>query len=259
MKKLVQIFMLFSLALLVANCLDDNKKNNIVYFFDEPAVIESLNDGWSVIRSSHDRFEVPNLKDSLLKTGDLLWTSFIVNTDEKSHRESASSVPAYYIATQFNYVKVDSACVVIPADTTAFKSYLSDDYTAFIYDAVLYRDYLDKLLFFGFRREEFSDNLILDYELILNPEIESSNNYPTLYIRSKKAEIDPASANAGHKNKNKTVFAFDMTKFIDYYRKHISKESPIGFNLKYKVGVDEAGKDKYREFRSNPIKWNINN
>jgi hypothetical protein len=233
----------------------DEEKDNRVYFFDEPAVIESMNEGWCIIRSAHDRFEVPGLNNPSLKENDLLWTSFIVNPDKKN----TSSVSTCFIASDFNYEKVDSAQVIIPTNTTAFESYLSDDYTAFIHEAVLYKDYLDKLLFFGFRREAFSDNLIFEYEIILNPEIEDSNSYPTLYIRSKKIETNQMNTSAEHKNSRETVFAFDMTAFIDYYKKHISTNDTIGFNLKYKTGVDEEGNDIYREFQSKPIKWKIKN
>jgi hypothetical protein len=50
-----------------------------------------------------------------------------------------------------------------------------------------------------------------------------------------------------------------MTEFVNYYKQHISNDDIVGFNLKYKTGVDEDGKDVYREFRSNPIKWKVSN
>jgi hypothetical protein len=256
MKKLMKILLLFAGVLMLSNCVDDDNKNNIVYFFDEPAVITSLNEGQGLIYSPHASFEVSFPDDSSLKTGDLLWTAFVVNLDEKAPMSSADSRSVIYKTTNFSYQKVDSSKVIIPADATAFHSYLSDEYTAFIHEAVLYKDYLDKLLFFGFRRDALSENLILDYEIVLNPEIEAANKYPTLYIRSKKIETT-ANTSAGRPDKNETVFAFDMTEYIDYYRKNISSSGVVGFNLKYKTGVDEEGNDTYREFRSNPIKWDI--
>jgi hypothetical protein len=255
MKKLMKIFMLSAGVLMLSNCIEDDNKSNLVYFFDEPAVIESLNEGLGRIYSPHVYAEAPFPDDSSLKVGDLLWTSFIVNLDEKAPAANADSRAAIYKATNFSYQTVDSSKVIIPADATEFKSYLSDDYTAFIHEAVLYKDYIGKLLFFGFRREALSDNLILDYEIVLNPEIESSNNYPTLYIRSKK--IEATTASAGRQGNNETIFAFDMSEYSDYYKKNIANNGVVGFNLKYKTGVDEEGNDIYREFRSNPLKWAI--
>jgi hypothetical protein len=107
------------------------------------------------------------------------------------------------------------------------------------------------LLFFGFKREKVSDGLFFDYELIWNPEKERGNEYPTLYIRSKKIEAPSVSGS------RETIFAFDMTDFIHYYKVNISDKNPVGFNLKYKIGTDEDGQDVYRQFRDNPIKWNV--
>lgn len=247
MKKLVKIFMLFSLVFVFTNCSNDDNKNNIVYYFDEPAVVESSSD-LTIIQSAHDRFIVPSLGKDSLEKGDLLWTAFIVDMN----KGKSTANPSCYEATDFRYIPVDSAKIIMPADTAEFNSYLSDDYTAFIYEAVLYPDYLDKLLFFGFKREKPSDDASFDYELIWNPEKEKDNSHPTLYIRSKK--IDIAAQQSGHKE---TVFAFDMTEFINYYKKNISDKNPVYFNLKYKTGTDEDGHDIYRAFRSNPIMWQI--
>jgi hypothetical protein len=139
----------------------------------------------------------------------------------------------------------------MPVDSMEFQSYLSDDYTAFIYEAVLYNDYLDKLLFFGFTRESSSDNSSLEYELIRNPKIEDANGHPTLYIRSKKSD------SSNFKGKKETIYAFEMSDFIDYYKENISNEGLVKFNLMYHSGKDENGKDVYRSFKTKPIQWQI--
>ncbi|MDR0546826.1 MAG: hypothetical protein LBG77_04480 [Dysgonamonadaceae bacterium] len=247
MKKLFYFLTLPLLALVFTNCSKENDNSNIVYFYDEPAVVESTGEN-AVIRSSHDRFIVPALNNTPLEASDLLFTAFVVDTDKKNGD--------YYQANNFKYLRVDSSKVIIPAGKTEFESYLADDYKAFIDEAVLYPDYLDKLLFFGFRRASSSSNFSFDFEIICNPETESENSYPTLYIRSKKTENATTTASTGRE----TVFAFDMTDFIDYYKTRVTgkpETNLIGFNLKYKTGTDEDGKDVYRAFRSNPIRWEI--
>jgi hypothetical protein len=245
MKNLIKFSVLFLFGLGLAGCLNDDHNKTIYYFYDEPAVIESLGDN-SVIRTPHGKFLVPSLGDKSLATGTLLWSAFTVYPDE--------AVPGhvYKKANDFKYKTVDSAKVILPADNAEFNSYLSDNYTAFIYDAVLYRNYIDSLLFFGFYRSEPSDKFAFKYEIIRNPKIESANGYPTFYIRSKKIDLAEKHFMGGE-----TVFAFDMTEFINDYKTNNPKKGPVKFNLKYKVGLDEEGKDVYREFRSNPIAWNV--
>jgi hypothetical protein len=251
MKKRVKIFMVFSGVLLLTNCMPESEysKNNMVYFLDEPAQVESLDT--ELIRSAHGIFKVFSLKNTPLETGNLLWTSFTVDMNEASHSD-------YYTAIDFHYQVVDSAKVIIPFEPAEFRQYLSDSYTEPIHEAVLYKDYLDKLLFFGFRKGPLADNSMSDYEIILNPEKE--NGHPTFYIRSKKTGTTPSythTVHESHGKRDETVFAFDMTEFIAYYEKHISNTGSVWFNLKYKVGEDNNGNDIYREFRDNPIRWNV--
>jgi hypothetical protein len=248
MKKLIKLGVLFLSVFVFTNCLDDNDNKPIYYFYDEPAVIDSLGDN-SIVRTPHGKFLVSTIGGDSLKIGDLLWTAFRVDPNDGVPESTSTK---QHKATNFSYKKVDSTKVILPADTTEFKSYLSDDYSAFIYEAVLYRDYIDKLLFFGFRRETVSDNLTFKYEMILNPEIEAQNGYPTFYIRSQK--MDLVESHSGHRE---TIFAFDMTEFLRNYKESSSDKKIVKFNLKYKVGVDEEGKDVYREFKSNPISWNV--
>jgi hypothetical protein len=244
MKNLVKCLTLFAFIFGFVNC-DDHNNDNHVYFYDEPAIVESL-DNDTVIKAAHGKFLVNSL-DSSLKVGNLLWTVFEVDLDSK--KETVGD-EALYRATGFRCSLVDSSKVIIPADTTAFKEKLADDYTEDIDLAVLYNEYVENLLFFGFQNES-SGNTGYVYEVFLNPEKEQGTQHPTLYIRAKKATIVPAS-----NSKHETIYAFDMSDFIKYYRDTISEDGPVKFNLKYKTGTKD-GKDVYRGFQSNPLSWHI--
>ena len=261
MKKVLQIFgVLFILLFQLTSCLDDDNRKPIVYFYDEPVVV-SATGGHPLVRSESYLFYVPGLADNTsLKEGDLLWTSFIVDWDG----ETSTDLPSYtkqYTVGNFRYQTVDSAKVIIPETNEAFNSYLSDDYSASIELSVLYKYTIDSLWFFGFKHQNQSNQLRHTYELILNPEIENSNNnYPTLYIRSKQINANETSGNAHSHDGN--IFAFDVADFLKYYKENhaemLASDGQIGFNLKYKTGVNEDGNDTYREFMSNPISWNFN-
>jgi hypothetical protein len=252
MKESVKALMLFALAVTLTTCLSDDKRENTVYFFDEPAVIQSLDESGAIIRSPHSYFDVPDLKDSLLKNGDLLWTSFRVNLDEKNPRENLyAPLKIPYVANSFSYVKVDSARVIIPDSVGEFVSYLINSLP--IQKVVLYPDCLDHLLFFGFQMEGAASSKVrFDYEMVLSPAIESTNRYPTLYILPKKTETETDN----YSSNGETIFAFDMTDFINYNKKHFADVPVVGFNLKYKYVVDEEGKMDYCEYHRNPILWN---
>jgi hypothetical protein len=109
------------------------------------------------------------------------------------------------------------------------------------------------MLFFEFTHKESPANSTFTYEMVWEPATATdSNSHPNLYIRTKR--LEDSSIGEGD---NKIIFGFDMTAFIDYYKEHISSSNPVTFNLKYKIGTDKEGKDVYRDFQSNPIKWNL--
>jgi hypothetical protein len=174
-----------------------------------------------------------------------------VDLNTKPEKE-ATDKSFLYTAIGFRYALVDSSTVILPADAEEFKEKLSDDYTQNISLAVLYNDYVENLLFFGIENKSTED-LNYDYEIILNPEKEDGTNYPTLYIRAK----EQASTSTFSSKNGKVIFAFDMSAFIKHYKDKISNEGPIKFNVKYKIGTDESGKDVYRAFMSNPFSWYI--
>ena len=252
-KNLLKISGVLSLLLLLfTSCLNNDNKGTVYYFYDEPVVVTKTGDA-PYVRNQFDLFYVPGLSDNTtLKEGDLLWTSFIVDYESRTATDQIT-FPYQYKAESFRYKTVDSAKVIIPADAAEFESYLADDYSDSIRLSTLYRYNIDSLWFFGFKQKDNSNYV---YELILNPEIEANQgNYPTLYIRAKKADNSESTDKAFSKDGN--IFAFDVADFADYYRKTISETGKVRFNLKYKTGVDANGKDVYREFMSNPISWDF--
>ncbi|MCL1932606.1 MAG: hypothetical protein FWF53_02165 [Candidatus Azobacteroides sp.] len=257
MKKILKIFgILFILLFPMTSCLDDDYSGKpLYYFYDEPVVVNSMGEH-PIIRNESALFYVPELAgNTSLKEGDLLWTSFIVNSDDGEQPDIADAT--LFTARNFRYKTVDSVKVIIPADAAAFQSYLADDYSAPIESSVLYNYTIDNLLFFGLMQRDRSNQLIHTYELILNPEIEvGSNSCPTLYIRSKPLNVPEANSGKAY-SKDGAVFAFDVTDFVNYYRETISSTDKIRFNLKYKTDVDGNGNDVYRAFMSNPIAWNF--
>jgi hypothetical protein len=248
MKKSVKFLSLFAFVCVVVSCNDDDNDKR-VYFYDEPGIVESI-DNDTVVRTTHGSFLVNSL-DNSLKKGDLLWTAFEVDLNSKKQEISAEPL---YTALSFRYSLVQSSKVIVPADTVAFQEKLSDDYTDDIDLSVLYKDYVDSLLFFGFHNKSPNDNAGYVYELFLNPEKEKDMNHPTLYIRAKKVNIVPVTN--GSVNRNELIFAFDMSDFVKYYRSNIAKVGPVKFNIKYKVETKDD-QDVYREFKSNPFFWTL--
>ncbi|MDR3219607.1 MAG: hypothetical protein LBU22_11660 [Dysgonamonadaceae bacterium] len=242
-------FLFICLVMGLTSCLNEDDANNIVYFYDEPAIF--VPDGEKpFINTAYEIFYVPDLVgNTTLKEGDLLWTSFIVDTSKPSVSHSDSE---YYATIGFKYKPVDSASVMVPEANAEFEAYLSDDYSETFHSAVLYRSSIDKILFFGFKQAEKADDDAYIYEMVMNPKIEDSNGYPSLYIRAKKSDSESAS-----RWKDEIIFAFKMDAFVNYYKDNVSHTGPVKFNLKYKIGTDNDGKDVYRGFMSNPLSWNV--
>jgi hypothetical protein len=253
MKKVLNnAFVLISFMLCLTSCFDDENSNPVYYYYDEPVVFE-LSGEKPVIRTLYDKFYAPDLVgDTELQAGDILWSSFIVDLNKEP--TTASTSGEYYSADGFRYSKVGSEDVILPESVEEFNTYLSDDYSEPISVASLYKSYIDHKLFFGFTHKEQS-NQSYTYELVMDPAGDHNKEYPTLYIRAKKSENTPVA----YSKKGEVIFAIDMTDFIDFYRKSVSNSGPVKFNLKYKIGKDEDGKDIYRSFLSNPLSWNIKN
>ena len=257
-KNLLKIFgVLFILLFQLTSCVDfDDDRQPVYFFYDEPVVVVQMGNE-PYIRNESYTFYVPDLADKTeLKYGDLLWASFTIDLDDQEQPSSRyAQGNVFYTAKNFNFKSVDSAKVILPANTAEFQSYLSDDYSAPIELSVLYKYVIDSLWFFGFEQKDQSNKLGHTYELILNPEKEDSN-YPVLYIRSKQVNI-PAENQAKDQQK-RNVFAFDIADFVKYYKEKYTSNGEIRFNIKYKTGTDPSGKDVYKEFMSNPITWVFN-
>ncbi|MDR1631882.1 MAG: hypothetical protein LBR97_03225 [Dysgonamonadaceae bacterium] len=242
MKSFIKFFILFFIVFDFTSCLDDNNSDPHYFFYDEPAIVELLSDS-SIVQTAYGKFCVSSLKNEDLQTNDILWSSFTVEKKDENKVQMPDN-QFYYKANNFRYDKIDSAKVIIPANTQEFESYLTDDYKVEIDRAVLYKTYVDSLLFFGFEHGSSAANF--EYELVLNPTIESSNGHPTLYIRAK----------ASSRTHDKHIFAFEMTDFVDYYKRTFPRKDTIQFNLKYYVET-KNDKDVYREFLSNPLSWHL--
>ena len=225
--------------------MDDMSKGPNYLFYDEPAIIESLGDT-TIVRTAYGKFCVFSLTNIALRPNDILWTSFTVEKKEENKVQMPGN-QYYYRANAFQYHKIDSAKVIIPANVSEFESYLTDNYKEKINLSVLYKTYVDSLLFFGFSQESTAKSF--EYELFLNPQVEHSNGYPTLYIRSRRAR-QPRTLYS------KTIFAFEMTDFLNYYGKTFPGQKTVRFNLKYYAETKD-GKDVYREFLSNPLSWRL--
>ena len=254
MRSFIKVFgVLFLFLIQLTSCLnDDNSKTPFYYFYDEPVVVTQTG-AFPSVRNESYMFNVPGLAgDTVLKAGNLLWSSFIVELGARGDVDYLANSVYQYTAESFRYERVDSANVTIPESAEAFKSYLSDDYSAVIALSVLYNYRIDSLWFFGFRQQDRSN---YTYELVLNPEIESgSSNIPTLYIRAKKISD---TSNKAYSRDGNAIFAFDAADFVKYYRETISNNGRVRFNLKYKTGVDANGNDIYRPFMSNPLSWDF--
>jgi hypothetical protein len=249
MRNFIKFFVLFLIVFDFTSCLDDDNNDPNYFFYDEPVVVESTGDN-AIVRSAYGKFCVPSLKSENLQINDILWSSFVVEKKDEN-KVHTSDNQYYYKATGFRYGKVDSAEVKIPANENEFQSYLADDYTEKIDRAVLYKTYVDSLLFFEF--EHASTTVNYEYELFLNPQIESSNGHPTLYIRAKRR---PVSEIQSAPYSDRSIFAFDMIPFINYYKKTFSGKNTIQFNLKYYIDTKDD-KAVYREFLSNPLSWQL--
>jgi len=244
---------LFILLIQFSSCIKDDDKKPVYYFYDEPVVVNEVGEN-PIIRNQSYLFKVPELAENkTLKKNDLLWTSFTVDLEDDPSNDLAKE-NKIYTARNFKYKTVDSTKVIIPANTDEFQTYLTDDYSDSIESAVLFKYYIDDLMFFGFQQKGGSSQKYYTYELVLNPELENSN-YPTLYIRSKL--VTPSPKEQASDKDNRTVFAFDAADFVVYYREYFASNPDTRFNLKYKTGVDSNGKDVYKEFMSNPIHWNF--
>jgi hypothetical protein len=253
MKSLLKISLVVGLFLLCfASCLNDDNYHEIVYFYDEPAQADLTGDK-PMVNTAYGRFYVPDLAgDDIVQTGHFLWTSFIVDYNTAAIRDPLTPETNCYTATKFKYSLVNNDTVILPKSHSEFEDYLSDSFSDSIRLATLYRSTIENTLFFGFTHKEITDYI---YELVMNPTIEDGSNYPTLYIRAAK-NTSPLPESLKHVRKE-VIFAFDMQQFINYYKETISKTGPVTFNLKYKIGTDKEGKDVYRSFKSNPIRWGV--
>jgi hypothetical protein len=234
------------MAAIFVACKNDHDEP-VYTIYDEPAVVEQAGEQ-PVIRTAYGNYAVPALAGLTVNPGDLLWVAFTVDMNNQPSRELLT-------AQNFRYKAIDSTTVTIPANTAGFEAALADAYSDSIDAAIMYNTCIDRMLFFAFTQTATGDRTF-EYELVCNPDLETgSGNIPTLYIRSRA--LTAVAPQQESSSARKTVFGFRMNEYISYYREKISASGPVKFNLKYKIGTDRDGKDVYREFKSNPLSWNI--
>ena len=256
-----RVFLNYGVLLLLlfqfTSCLKDKDYRDPIYFFyDEPVVVEQLG-AYPIVRNQFNSFYAPGLADnSALKEGDLLWSSFIVDLGNKDIPSNLSTIK--YTAQNIKYEIVECSNLIVTANSDEFELILSNDFSYPIESSVLFRYAIDSIWFMGFKHYQNNSNqLHYTYELVLNPVIEqNSYNSPTFYIRAK--QVNSPGPNKAKDENGRNVFAFDVSDFVKYYKEEISPTGLLRFNLKYKTGVDNEGKDIYKEFLSNPISWNFN-
>ncbi len=228
----VIILSLFALIFGATSCM--KKGENISSHLYIPAIVEYSFLQQPLLKTSLGTVLAPELSDDLLKPSELLVTNFSVNYDNQPSSE-------YTTISNVQYVKVESS---YPAATPGGES-TTEDYTVPIED-MLYRDPVVNILFFGFIHTAPGDQKFV-YEMTYDSE--DTSDTPTLYIRAKKD-------GEGTETKGAYLYfyAFDMT---SYFSSHKTDATEIKFNIKYKTGVDDEGKDVYKSWTNNPFIWEV--
>ena len=238
MKNLLGLIVLCAFLLGFVSCLDD-KNDSVWTFYNEPAIVQYVGEK-AMLKTSYGRFSVPNLSDTI-KSGDYLWADFIVNFDKQPNKTDTT-------ATNLRYVKIrdhedDNAVIIKSGDMT-------DAYDDSISIAVLYRNIIGNVLFFGFEQNA-PKGQTYKYEIICNTDsiIEKDNReWPILYIRSMKTNQP-----TGNPTTVTSHFGFDMSEFVSKYKEDNSK---LSLFIKYKNKTKD-GADFYKSFQTFPITWQV--
>jgi hypothetical protein len=257
MKKILLIPLALMLLTVISSCFDNDDSVPSYIFTDEPAIYTHIG-GREAIKTAYGLFVLPDtnfyhnasakIAAEGLSDGALLWTEFVVTVSEENYIPLTADT-ACYMALNFRCERVDSSSVVIPASSA---DALNDGYDEAIELASLYRSSVETFLFFGFTYDH--EAVGHRYRLVLLPDEKGEGGFPTLCIRSQQTET---VASAPHPNMRETVYAFDMSAYIRYFRESVSATGPIRFNLKYKTGVNADGTDEYHNFLSNPLTWDV--
>ena len=232
MKKYFFIPALF-VAVLFFSCSEDSPR--IYYVWDEPAIVDSLNN-IPIIKTAYGKYAAPTLSSDV-KKGSYLWVSFIIDEDKQTNADLLT------VVTNLKYKKIGGSDVVCMEDGGPLPGN-EDEYTDSIDVALLYNSYVDNVLFFGFHQQAPEDQKF-EYKLIFNKD-SIFDHVPTLYIKAKRI-----GSAAGSDKKILTHYGFDMSDFLET----VDSPSTIAFNVKYKMGTLN-GKDVYKSFRTKPITWN---
>lgn len=233
MKKILFIPILLIVALTGFVACNDDNGPAVIYFWDEPAIVDSLQ-GLPIIKTAYGSLYAPNLKEDLTKGTHLWLNHMLVNQD-------LEKVENLYTAEDIRYTKINiSESQMLDGELPGNEDTFTDSIDA----AILYNTYIDNFLYFRFEQQA-PEGQEFEYVLYCKADPED-NNMPTFYIKAKRV-----STAAGNAKKVLTHYGFDMTNFLD---SELGASSPVKFNIQYKIGTKD-GKDVYKPFKMNPISW----
>ncbi len=234
MKKLLVVFPSFCLlALGFSSCLDD--EDPVYYYIDEPAMVK-YEDQKPMLETAWGTYYAPYLSDTL-RTDDYLWTHFIIDTRNQPD-------PNLFQVSDLRYKKIGMKPVRI------ISSDMQDEFNEPIEAAVLYKSYIDSVLFFGFEHKSLDKSAVYEYELICNTDSivrVNGKDIPKLYLRAKKTgtSSDLRTSDVRH-------FGFNMAPFV---KANFHEGSDVVLSIYYKTGTSAQGVDIYKSFIKNPILW----
>ena len=239
MKKLFGLIVLCASLFGFVSCLDDNS-DSVWTFYNEPVIVQYVGEK-AMLQTSYGRFSVPYLSDTI-KSGDYLWADFIVNFDNQPNTSDT-------IATNLKYVKIrdhedDNSVIIKSGDMT-------DDYNDSISTAVLYKNIIGNVLFFGFEQKA-PKGQTYKYEIICNTDslIEKDNKkWPVLYIKSMKTNQP-----SGNPTTIISHFGFDMSEFVSNYKE--DSNNKLSLYIKYQNRT-KNDTDFYKSFQTFPIIWQV--
>jgi len=161
---------------------------------------------------------------TVVNEGDVLIVSFCIDYSQQPYE-------CCYMVSDLIYDKIDKEW---PSSTTGGES-VTGDFNLPIESITLY-GLEQNIMFFIFSHRAPRDQKI-SYEMTYDRD---KTENPVLYIRAKKIG-DSSSSETDIRN----ICAFDMYSFFSYFKDSSNK---VSFEIQFKTGVDEDGKDKYERY-----------
>ncbi len=228
----------------LTGCSDDDEP--VYYYQNVPAIVKYQNQQ-PYLETPGNLFAASGLSDTL-KSGDCLWSSFVVDMNGQPNPNVPQVSSLYYRKLGKDSVRAATGNML-------------DDYNSFITEAVLYTSYVDSVLFFEFYISGMTDNVPVNrveypsspnyaFEIMYNTDsmmVVNGMNIPKLYIKAKQLSTQaPTSV--------RYRFAFDMAEFVTKYADTATKSVPL--YLHYKTGTTGTSDgDIYKSFKTYPVNW----